>query len=72
MVRFPCNGHIKITVNSDTLTAKLEMQHDLLHTRPEKYNVSEEVKNFICQQIHLMPKDIFSTLEFSHSELTQK
>lgn len=48
------------------------MQHDLLHIRPEKYNVSEEVKNSIRQQIHLVPKDIFSTLEFSHLELTQK
>jgi len=72
MVRFLCNGHIKIIINSDTQTAKLEMQHDLLHIRPEKYNVSEEVKNSIRQQIHLVPKDIFSTLEFSHPELTQK
>ena len=72
MVRFPCNGHIKIIINSDTQTAKLEMQHDLLHIRPEKYNVSEEVKNSIHQQIHLVPKDIFLTLEFSHLELTQK
>ena len=71
MVRFPCNGHIKIIIDSDMQTAKLEMQHDLLHIRPEKYNVSEEVKIFIRQQIHLVPKDIFSTLEFSHPELTQ-
>jgi len=72
MDRFSCNGHIKITINSDTQIVKLEMQHDLLHIRPEKYNVAEEVKNSIRQYIHLVPKDIFSILEVSHPKLTQK
>jgi hypothetical protein len=48
------------------------MQHDFLHIRPEKYNVSEEVKNSIRQLINLVPKDIYSMLESSHPELTQK
>jgi undecaprenyl pyrophosphate synthase len=72
MIRFPCNGHIKIIIDNNEQIAKLEMKHDLLHTRPEKYNVSEEVKNSIRHQVHLAPKDIFSTLELSHPELTQK
>ena len=72
MIRFPCNGHIKITINNDTQMAQLEMKHDLLHIRPEKCNVSEEVKDFIRQYIHLVPKDIFPMLELSYPKLTQK
>ena len=47
MDRFSCNGCIKIIIDSNTQTANFKMQHNLLHIRPEKYNVSEEVKNII-------------------------
>ncbi|PKY33966.1 hypothetical protein RhiirB3_453302 [Rhizophagus irregularis] len=64
--------YIKIVIDNSIQTANIVMQHDLLHIQPEKYNVSNEVKNSIRQQIHLVPKDIFSTFESIYSELTQK
>ncbi|PKB97748.1 hypothetical protein RhiirA5_432547 [Rhizophagus irregularis] len=45
--------YIKIVIDNSIQTANIVMQHDLLHVQPEKYNVSNEVKNSIHQQIHL-------------------
>jgi hypothetical protein len=72
MARFKCNGTLKVKLNESSNRISLELLHDVLHPRPEKCGVTEEVKEKIRQQLELVPKDIFASLKASHPELTQK
>jgi len=62
MNRFDCNGIIKITIDEANNTATLSMQHDLLHKRPSNTTVSQGVKDFIKENINLLPREIYARL----------
>jgi hypothetical protein len=47
-------------------------KYDILHKRPERYAVSDTIKEKIKQYINFTPKDIFRQLEQENPNLTQK
>ena len=62
MDRFDCNGVIKVTINETNNMAKLSMQHDFLHKRPSNTTVSQEIKDYIKENIDLLPREIYARL----------
>jgi len=72
MTRFNCNGNLNIKIDKTSKKISLELTHDILHPRPEKCGVTKEMKMEIRQQLHLAPKDIFTSLQMSYPDLTQK
>ena len=71
-MRFDCNGTLKITIDINLKTANIQLCHDLIHDRPEKINVTQEIKNFIKNRLHQTPAEIFNQLEIDNPNLTQK
>ncbi len=72
ITRFDCNGTLKITINIDSNTANIELYHDLIHDRPEKINVTQEIKDFIRDRLQHTPAEIFNQLEIDNPNFTQK
>ncbi|CAG8794566.1 5655_t:CDS:1, partial [Racocetra fulgida] len=70
--RFSCNGTLKIVLNMETNIATIDLQHNLLHKRPDRFNTSDDIKAEIKKNIHLTPADIFKQLEQQNPNLTQK
>jgi hypothetical protein len=62
MERFDCNGIIKIAINEVTKLAKVIIQHDFLHTRPKIVTIPQNIKNFIKENIDLLPREIYARL----------
>ena len=50
----------------------VQLHYDLIHDRPEKINVIQEIKDFIQNRIHQTPAEIFNLLEIDNPNLTQK
>jgi hypothetical protein len=57
--RFDCNGILKIKIDIDSKTAIVQLYHDLIHDRPEKSNISQEIKSFIKDRLCQTPAEIF-------------
>jgi hypothetical protein len=70
--RFDCNGCLKIKLHNSLNKVSLKFVHKTLHERPDRVDVTEEMKLTIGQQLHLSPKDIFSGMEMYYPNLTQK
>jgi len=70
--RFNCNGILKVEININSKTAIIQLCHDLIHNRPEKINITQEVKDFIKDRLHQTPAEIFNQLEVDNPNLTQK
>jgi len=70
--RFDCNGILKIKIDINLKIAIVQLYHDLIHDRPEKIHVSEEIKIFIRDRLCQTPAEIFSQLEVDNPNLTQK
>src|SRR5436305_95341 len=70
--RFDCNSTIKIMINTNDQQATINYTHSILHKRPERYLIDEEIKEFINSQIHLSPAEIFGQLELRNPNITQK
>ncbi|CAB4389486.1 unnamed protein product [Rhizophagus irregularis] len=70
--RFDCNGILKIKIDIDSKTAIVQLYHDLIYDRPEKSNISQEIKSFIKDRLCQTPTEIFSQLEINNLNLTQK
>jgi hypothetical protein len=62
MERFNCDGSIKIAVNQVTKMAKVMLQHDFLHVRPNITTIPQNVKDFIKENIDLLPREIYARL----------
>ena len=62
MERFNCNGVIKIIINEVTKIAKVALQHDFLHTRPNIVTLPQNIKDFIKENIDLLPREIYARL----------
>jgi hypothetical protein len=70
--RFDCESTIKIIINTDNQQATINYTHGILHKRPERYLINEEIKEFINSQMHLSPAEIFGQLELNNPNITQK
>ena len=70
--RFNCNGILKISLNMKTHVATINLQHDLLHKRPDRFGLNNTIKELIKKNLHLTPSDIFRQLEMQYPDLTQK
>jgi len=62
MERFDCGGVIKISINKTTLLSEVELLHKDLHVRPIDKSVPQDVKEFIKDNIDLLPKEIYARL----------
>jgi hypothetical protein len=52
--------------------ATIDYTHSILHKRPERHLINEDIKEFINSQLHLTPAEIFSQLESNNPNITQK
>src|SRR5437762_1577686 len=60
MERFDCGGIVKISIDKLTLLSEVELFHKDLHVRPIDKFVPEDVKEFIKNNIDLLPKEIYA------------
>ncbi|POG79087.1 hypothetical protein GLOIN_2v1808840 [Rhizophagus irregularis DAOM 181602=DAOM 197198] len=72
ITRYDCNGILKIAIDINSKTADIQLYHDLIHDRPERISVNQEIRNFIGDRLHQTPAEIFSQLEINNPNLTQK
>ncbi|CAG8790618.1 15761_t:CDS:1, partial [Cetraspora pellucida] len=70
--RFNCTGVLKILLDIEMNVATIDLQHNLLHKRPDRFNTSDDIKAEIKKNLHQMPADIFRQLEQQNPNLTQK
>ncbi|CAB5369518.1 unnamed protein product [Rhizophagus irregularis] len=56
----------------DSKTAIVQLYHDLIYDRSEKFNISQEIKSFIKDRLCQILAEIFSQLEINNLNLTQK
>ncbi|PKY40067.1 hypothetical protein RhiirA4_415555 [Rhizophagus irregularis] len=52
--------------------SQFNLQHSIIHKRPERFGVNENIKEEIRKNIHLTPSDIYRILEHDNPNLTQK
>jgi len=62
MERFNCNETIKISVNKSSNMANLSVNHDFLHKKPINTEVTQDIKDFIKNNIDLLPREIYAQL----------
>ena len=62
MKRFDCCGEIYITINLETKTASVNVIHKILHELPKEVSVPQHVKDFITENIDLLPREIYARL----------
>ncbi|RHZ59351.1 hypothetical protein Glove_364g90 [Diversispora epigaea] len=59
--RYACKGFIKITIQEDLILSNIEIEHHL-HSVRENVAISPDVKNFILENIDLLPREIYKRL----------
>ena len=62
MERYDCNGMIRISINHTTLMATIYIRHHLLHPYPKDVSISDDIKQFIMNNIDLLPREIYARL----------
>ncbi|GBB87485.1 hypothetical protein RclHR1_13980003 [Rhizophagus clarus] len=62
MKRFDCHGEINIIVDLEMKTASVNVVHEMLHELPKEVSVPKCVKDFINENINLLPKEIYARL----------
>ncbi|CAG8833289.1 4455_t:CDS:2, partial [Racocetra persica] len=70
--RFTCNGVLKILLDMEMNVAMVDLQYNLFHRCSDRFNITDNVKAEIQQNIHHTPADIFRQLEQQNPNLTQK
>jgi hypothetical protein len=61
MQRFTCNGVIKVSINESTNMAEVFLHHDL-HAKPRNISVPDKIKEFIKDNIDMLPREIYAQL----------
>ncbi|POG62711.1 hypothetical protein GLOIN_2v1882688 [Rhizophagus irregularis DAOM 181602=DAOM 197198] len=61
MHRYTCNGCIKITIFEDLASSNIEIKHHL-HPKKADTSISPEIKQFILDNIDLLPREIYKRL----------
>jgi hypothetical protein len=68
MERFHCDGVIKISVDMTKQMFEVKLVHTNLHIRPINKSVPQDVKDFIKDNIDLLPREIYYRLVgYNHS-----
>ncbi|CAG8793302.1 43654_t:CDS:2, partial [Gigaspora margarita] len=63
MEQFDCSGTVKITINqSNNNIATLSLKHKLIHEQPKDITVSQDVKEFIRENIDQLLREIYAQL----------
>ncbi|CAG8436323.1 3850_t:CDS:2, partial [Scutellospora calospora] len=62
MERFDCNGCIKVNINLTLQIARITVEHNILHSKPNNVAVPEDVKQYIKNNIDLLPREIYARL----------
>ena len=60
--RFDCDGMLKITIDIAASTFQVHLVHECLHPPPSNHSVSDSVKDFIRENINLLPREIYAKL----------
>ena len=61
MHRYTCNGCIKITILENLASSNIEIKHLIHPTKPDT-SISPEIKQFILENIDLLPCEIYKRL----------
>jgi len=56
----------------ETHVAMIDLQHNLLHKRPDRFGLNDSIKEVIKRNLYLASSDIFKQLELQYPDLTQK
>ena len=70
MERFHCGGVIKISVDITKQMFEVKLVHTNLHIRPINKSVSQDVKDFIKDNIDLLPREIYYRLVDKDMDIT--
>ena len=62
MERFDCHSTIKITIGPRNNIAKLVLKHELIHAPPKDITVPQNIKEYIKENIDLLPQKIYAQL----------
>ncbi|CAB4442178.1 unnamed protein product [Rhizophagus irregularis] len=62
MKRFDCCGEINIIINLEMKTTLVNVIHKILHELPKEVSIPKCVKDFISENIDLLPKEIYARL----------
>lgn len=62
MKRYDCHGEINIVVNLEMKIASVNVVHEILHELLKEVSVPKCVKDFIGENIDLLPKEIYARL----------
>jgi hypothetical protein len=66
IVRFSCHGQISIKVCQSLELVFVKLQHDMLHSRPEKVSVPAEVREYITMNTTKAVPDIYQAIKEEH------
>src|SRR2546425_192601 len=58
---YTCNGYVKITIHENLISSDIEINH-LLHPMRPDISIPSEVKQFILDNIDLLPREIYKLL----------
>ena len=72
MERFACNGIIKISIDKTTQISEVDLHHKDLHIRPVNKSVLQSVKDFIKDNIDLLPREIYKRLVNNGLDISMK
>lgn len=62
MKRFDCCGEINIVIDLEMKTASVNVIHKILYELPKEVSIPKCVKDFISENIDLLPKEIYACL----------
>ncbi|CAB4489589.1 unnamed protein product [Rhizophagus irregularis] len=62
MKRFDCHGEINIVIDLEMKITSVNVIHKILHELPKEIGVPNCVKDFISENIDLLPKEIYARL----------
>ena len=60
--RFDCGGFIKISINEITQMTEVTLYHRILHEKPMDMSITQNIKDFIKNNIDLLPREIYARL----------
>ncbi|CAG8793751.1 13832_t:CDS:2, partial [Racocetra fulgida] len=69
--RFSCNGLLRIIISNHQI-ADINLVHKILHIRPNRFEMDSSTKEFIQQNINQTPQNIYSQIEQTCPNITQK
>lgn len=63
LVRYPCHGQLSIKICQEIELVFVKIQHEQLHSRPEKVSASTEVRNYIAAHTTKSVPDIYQAIK---------